>query len=275
MGVINVTPDSFYDGGFYLDPARAVERGLTLAAEGADILDIGGESTRPGSDPVPVEIEKKRVLPVIAALREQTSALISIDTTKAEVAEAAIAAGAAIVNDISAGRFDSRMLPLVAGSGAGLVLMHMLGTPKTMQVNPHYEDVVVEVKAFLGQRIEQALSFGIRQENLIIDPGIGFGKTLEHNLCLLHHLDSFRELGRPVLVGISRKSFLGKILNLEAPDRLEGTIAAAVLAVQRGASVLRVHDVQAVKRAVTVAEAILSQESEFCPPKGTQEPYVH
>lgn len=275
MGVVNVTPDSFYDGGFYFDPARAVERGLTLVAEGADILDIGGESTRPGSEPIPVEEEKRRVVPVIAALREKTDVPISIDTTKAEVAEAAIAAGACIVNDISAGRFDPRMLPLVAGSGAGLVLMHMKGTPKTMQINPSYVDVLAEVKAFLSERMETVLSFGIRRENLIIDPGIGFGKNLEHNLLLLNRLDAFQELGRPILVGVSRKSFIGHILNLEAQDRLEGTIAAAVIAIQRGASVLRVHDAQAIKRAITVAEAILRPNKRLEPLKGTQNPYVH
>ncbi|MGQ9672805.1 MAG: dihydropteroate synthase [Candidatus Aminicenantales bacterium] len=275
MGVVNVTPDSFYDGGFYFDPARAVERGLTLVAEGADILDIGGESTRPGSEPIPVEEEKRRVVPVIAALREKTDVPISIDTTKAEVAEAAIAAGACIVNDISAGRFDPRMLPLVAGSGVGLVLMHMKGTPKTMQINPSYVDVLAEVKTFLSERMETVLSFGIRRENLIIDPGIGFGKNLEHNLLLLNRLDTFQELGRPILVGVSRKSFIGHILNLEAQHRLEGTIAAAVIAIQRGASVLRVHDAQAIKRAITVAEAILGPNKRLEPLKGTENPYVH
>ncbi len=275
MGVVNVTPDSFYDGGFYLDPVRAIERALSLVADGADIVDVGGESTRPGSDPVPAEEEKRRVVPVIAALRERTDALISVDTTKAEVAEAALAAGASIVNDISAGRFDPRMLPLVAGSGAGLILMHMQGTPKTMQINPHYEDVVAEVKDFLAERMEAALASGIRRECLVIDPGIGFGKTVDHNLLLLQNLSSFRELGRPVLVGVSRKSFIGRILNLEPSERLEGTIAAAVLALERGASLLRVHDLPAIKRAVTVAEAILGRTRSSGSPKGTQTPYVH
>lgn len=275
MGVVNVTPDSFYDGGFYFDPARAIERGLVLAAEGADIIDVGGESTKPGSDPIPADEEKKRVLPVISALKEKTEALISIDTTKAEVAEAAIAAGASIVNDISAGRFDHRMFPLVSGSGAGLILMHMKGTPKTMQINPYYEDVLAEVKVFLQERMEAAETFGIEREKLIVDPGIGFGKRVEDNLALINNLNALAELGRPVLAGISRKSFIGKILNLNPPDRLEGTIAAAVMAILRGASLLRVHDIQAVKRAVAVAEAILGQKKEFLPLKGTEKPYVH
>lgn len=275
MGVVNVTPDSFYDGGFYFDPARAIERGLVLAAEGADIIDIGGESTRPGSDPVPADEERKRVLPVISALKEKTAALISIDTTKAEVAEAAIDAGASIVNDISAGRLDPRMFPFVSGSGAGLILMHMKGTPKTMQINPYYEDVLAEVKAFLQQRMEAAEVFGIQRDRLIVDPGIGFGKRLEDNLALLNNLDALAELGRPILAGISRKSFIGKILNLDPSDRLEGTIAAAVMAILRGASLLRVHDIQAVKRAVAVAEAILGQKKQFLSLKGTQKPYVH
>jgi dihydropteroate synthase len=275
MGVVNVTPDSFYDGGFYFDPARAIERGLVLAAEGADIIDIGGESTRPGSDAVPADEERKRVLPVISALKEKTAALISIDTTKAEVAEAAIAAGACIVNDISAGRFDAQMFSLISRSGAGLILMHMKGTPKTMQINPYYEDVLAEVKAFLQERMEAAEAFGIQRDRLIIDPGIGFGKRLEDNLALLNKLNALAELGRPVLAGISRKSFIGKILNLGPSDRLEGTIAAAVMAILRGASLLRVHDIQAVKRAVAVAEAILEQKKEFLSLKGTQKHYAH
>jgi dihydropteroate synthase len=275
MGVLNITPDSFYDGGVYFDPARAVERGLELAADGADIIDVGGESTRPGAESVPAREEQRRILPVIAALREKTTALISVDTTKAEVAEAALASGADIINDISAGRFDVRMLPAAARSGAGLVLMHMKGTPKTMQLEPHYEDVVAEVKAFLRERIETAESYGIERERMIIDPGIGFGKTFEDNLTLLNNLACLAELGRPVLVGISRKSFIGSILNLEAPERLEGTIAAAVVSVISGASLLRVHDLRAVKRAVTVAETILSRGSRNLPWEGQLKPHVH
>jgi len=275
MAVVNVTPDSFYDGGVYFEPARAVERGLELAADGADIIDIGGESTRPGSNPVPAEEEKRRVLPLITALRKKTKVLISIDTTKAEVAEAAVAAGAEIINDISAGRGDARMLPLAARTGAGLILMHMKGTPQTMQVSPHYEDVLAEVKSFLEERVEAAISSGVRKERIIIDPGIGFGKNLGHNLTLINNIATLAELGRPVLVGISRKSFIGKILNLEAQDRLEGTIAAAVVSIVRGASLLRVHDLQAVKRAVTVAETILAQEATRPSVGGRRKTYVH
>jgi dihydropteroate synthase len=275
IGVVNVTPDSFYDGGVYFDPARAIERGLELATGGADIIDIGGESTKPGSNPVAAEEEQRRVLPVIAALRKKTRTLISVDTTKAEVAEAALASGADIINDISAGRFDSRMLPVAARTGAGLILMHMKGTPLTMQLSPHYEDVLAEVKSFLEERIEAAELCNIKRERIIIDPGIGFGKNLEHNLILLNNLASLAELGRPVLVGISRKSFIGNILNLEAQERLEGTIAAAVLSILRGASLLRVHDLEAVKRAVTVAETILSQGARKIPREGRRKTYVH
>jgi dihydropteroate synthase len=259
MGVVNVTPDSFFDGGLYFEPARAIERALQLAAEGADIVDIGGESSRPGAHPVSAREEKKRILPVIEVLREKKDVLISVDTTKAEVAEAAVAAGADIINDISAGRFDPQILRLAAESGSALILMHMKGTPKTMQAAPRYDDVVGEVRSFLEERIAAAEAVGISRESLIIDPGIGFGKNLEHNLALLNNLGLLTELGRPVLVGISRKSFIGKILNLEPQDRLEGTVAAAVVSLMHGASILRIHDLKAVKRAVTVTESILSQ----------------
>ncbi|MGB7297677.1 MAG: dihydropteroate synthase [Candidatus Aminicenantales bacterium] len=275
IGVVNVTPDSFFNGGLYFEPARAIERALALAAEGADIVDIGGESSRPGSSPIPAKEEKKRILPVIEVLKQKKDVLISVDTSKAEVAEAALAAGADIINDISAGRFDPRMLPLVGRSGAGLILMHMKGTPRTMQLAPHYDDVVGEVKAFLGDRLEAAISAGVSTENIILDPGIGFGKTLEHNLTLLNSLGSLAGLGRPLLIGVSRKSFIGKILEVETQDRLEGTIAASIVGILRGASLLRVHDIQPVKRAVAVVEAILSQGALGPPPEGKGKPYVH
>ena len=275
VGVVNVTPDSFFDGGLYFEPARAIERALALAAEGADIIDIGGESSRPGSNPIPAKEEKKRILPVVEVLKQKKDLLISVDTTKAEVAEAALAAGADIINDISAGRFDPRMLPVVARSGAGLILMHMKGTPRTMQVAPHYDDVLGEVRTFLKERLEAAEACGVQRESVLLDPGIGFGKKLEHNLALLNNLGALADLERPLLVGISRKSFIGKILKLEAPDRLEGTIAAAVVSILHGASLLRVHDLQAVKRAVTVAEAILSQGAAGAPLEGQGKPYVH
>jgi dihydropteroate synthase len=275
VGVVNVTPDSFFDGGLYFEPARAIDRALALAAEGADIIDIGGESSRPGSNPIPAKEEKKRILPVVEVLKQKNSVLISVDTTKAEVAEAALAAGADIINDISAGRFDPRMLPIAARSGAAVILMHMKGTPRTMQIAPHYDDVLGEVKAFLSERLEAAESCGLPRESILLDPGIGFGKLIDHNLILLNNLGALAELGRPLVVGISRKSFLGKILKVEAQDRLEGTIAAAVVSILRGASLLRVHDIQAVKQAVAVAEAIMSQGAAAVPEKGQGKSYVH
>jgi dihydropteroate synthase len=256
MGIVNVTPDSFYDGGRHADPAPAVEHGLALAAEGADILDVGGESSRPGSDPVPLDEELRRVLPVVSGMRRRTSALISIDTTKPEVAEAALDAGADIVNDISAG-LDPRMAGLAARHGAGFVLMHMKGTPKTMQAAPYYKDAIGEIRAFFASRLETARSCGLDAESVVLDPGLGFGKRLEDNLALIDGLGAFAPLGRPILVGASRKAFIGRILDApSADDRLEGSIAAAVMAVARGAHILRVHDVRAVARAARVAEAI-------------------
>jgi len=257
MGVVNVTPDSFSDGGAYFDAGKAVDRGLALAAEGADIIDVGGESTRPGARPVPEAEEAGRVVPVIAALRAKTPALISVDTTKAAVARAALDAGADIVNDTSAFRFDPAMPGVVARAGAGVVLMHMQGTPLTMQEDPRYDDLVGEISGFLAERIRVAAAAGIPGERVIIDPGIGFGKTLDHNLEILRRQESFLTLGRPLLLGFSRKAFLGKILGLPPADRLEGTIAAAVLSVERGAHILRIHDVGPVARAVRTAEAIL------------------
>lgn len=253
MGILNVTPDSFSDGGRFLSPDAAVERALVMEGEGADIIDIGGESSRPGAEPVSVEEELGRVLPVLERLRGRLRIPISIDTTKAEVAEAALRAGARIVNDISALRFDPAMAPLVAESGAGLVLMHMLGTPKTMQQSPHYDDVVREVRGFLAERAQYAQSQGIPREAIAVDPGIGFGKTVEHNLELLRRLPELVELGFPVLVGPSRKSFIGAVLGLPVGERLEGTLAACAVAVVRGADILRVHDVRQVRRAADLA----------------------
>ena len=257
MGVLNVTPDSFSDGGLYADPGRAVDRGLALVAEGADIVDVGGESTRPGSLPVPEAEELRRVVLVVEALRKRTAALISVDTTKAAVARAALDAGADIVNDTSALRFDPAMAGVVARSGAAVVLMHMKGTPLTMQDAPAYDDVAAEIAAFLDDRIRVAEAAGIPRGRIVVDPGIGFGKSFEHNLELLRRQSVFHALGRPLLVGFSRKAFLGRILDRPPDDRLEGTIAAAVLSVERGAHILRVHDVGPVARAVRTAEAIL------------------
>jgi dihydropteroate synthase len=257
MGVVNVTPDSFSDGGRYLDTGKAVDRGLELVADGADIVDVGGESTRPGSRPVPESEEIGRVLPVVAGLRRQTRALISVDTTKAAVARAALDAGADVVNDTSAFRFDPAMPGVVARAGAAVVLMHMQGTPLTMQTAPRYDDLVGEIAAFLAERLRIAAAAGIPGERMIVDPGIGFGKTVAHNLELLRRQADFLALGRPLLLGFSRKAFLGAVLGLPSDERLEGTIAAAVLSVERGAHILRVHDVGPVARAVRAAEAVL------------------
>jgi len=258
MGIVNVTPDSFSDGGAYFDTGKAVERGLELVFEGADIVDIGGESTRPGSRPVPEAEEIGRVIPVIRALRKKTTVLISIDTTKAAVARAALDVGADMVNDTSAFRFDPAMPGVVARSGAAAVLMHMRGTPATMQDSPRYDDLIGEIGAFLGERIGVAEAAGIPRERVIVDPGIGFGKTFEHNVEILRRQEEFHGLGRPLLLGFSRKAFLGHILDRPPGERLEGTIAAAVLSVERGAHILRVHDVGPVARAVRSAEAILA-----------------
>jgi dihydropteroate synthase len=257
MGVINVTPDSFSDGGEYLDPGTAVARGVALVADGADVLDVGGESTRPGSDPVTAEVEMARVLAVIRGLREATDVPISIDTTKAVVAEAAIAAGASFVNDVSAMRVDPRMAEVVAAAGVPVCLMHMRGTPKTMQDDPRYDDVVAEVHEFLRERIEAAVFAGIPEERICIDPGIGFGKTVDHNLALLRAVPALRPLGAAVMVGASRKGFIGTLTGVaDSAARLEGSLAVAVLAAAHGADLVRVHDVEATVRALKVADAI-------------------
>ncbi|MGI8749056.1 MAG: dihydropteroate synthase [Thermoleophilaceae bacterium] len=254
MGVVNVTPDSFSDGGRFLDASAAVAHGQRLAGEGAAILDVGGESTRPGAQPVTLEEELRRVVPVVEGLFG-SGARVSVDTTKAVVAGAALAAGAYLVNDVSALRFDPELAGLVADRGAGCCLMHMLGEPRTMQENPRYEDVVSEVKAFLEDRLAFAVSAGIGEDRVWLDPGIGFGKTVEHNLELLGRLDEIVALGRPVVVGTSRKSFLG---NRTADARLPGTIATNVLALERGATVFRVHDVAPVADALAVAGATVA-----------------
>jgi dihydropteroate synthase len=256
MGVVNVTPDSFSDGGLYLDPEAAVAHGEQLIEDGAGILDVGGESTRPGAEPVPEEEELRRVVPVVRGL-VGSGARISIDTSKAAVATAALEAGAEIVNDVTALRGDAEMAALCADRGATVVLMHMLGEPRTMQDHPHYEDVVSEVKAFLAARLQAALDAGIAEERVWLDPGIGFGKAAAHNMELLRRLGELRELGRPLVVGTSRKSFIGKLDGSPADRRLGGTIASSVLAAAEGADVLRVHDVAEVRQALQVAAAIL------------------
>jgi dihydropteroate synthase len=257
MGIVNVTPDSFSDGGLALDPDDAVELGLRLAQEGADLLDVGGESTRPGAEPVSADEEAARVLPVIERLAGKVELPISVDTRKAPVARAALEAGATIVNDVSAGA-DPEMLPLVREHGAGIVLMHMRGDPRTMQQAPSYDDVVREVRDFLDDRIGAAVAAGVRRAAICVDPGIGFGKELEHNLLLLQAIGSFRDLRVPLLVGASRKRFVGALTGVEDPaDRVEGSIAAAVWCASQGVDVVRVHDVRATVRALRVADAIV------------------
>jgi dihydropteroate synthase len=255
MGIVNVTPDSFSDGGEFLDPDAAVEHGLALVQQGAAILDVGGASTRPGAEPVPVEEELARALPVVERLAE-AGQRVSIDTTKQEVAAAALQAGATLVNDVSAFRFAPGIAELVADAGADCCLVHMRGDPRTMQSQASYDDVVAEVKQFLEERLAAAVGAGIAEERVWLDPGIGFGKTAEHNLELLRRLDEIVAIGRPVVIGTSRKSFLGKLLGGREPDeRLPGTIATNVLALERGASVFRVHDVAPVADALAVAAA--------------------
>jgi dihydropteroate synthase len=261
MGVVNVTPDSFSDGGRYLDPNRAISRGLELAAEGAAILDIGGESTRPGALPVGTDEELRRVLPVVEGLVDAgTQAQISVDTSKATVASRALGAGATFINDVTALRGDPEMVSLVASSGADVCLMHMLGAPRTMQDDPRYEDVVSDVKRFLEERLQYAVRRGVDEDRILLDPGIGFGKTLEHNLELIARVDELVALGRPVVIGASRKSFIGRITGRTVPaDRVAGTVAANVVAYERGARVFRVHDVAASRDALAIAAATVSQ----------------
>jgi dihydropteroate synthase len=255
MGVINVTPDSFSDGGQYLDPDVAVRHGEELVRDGAEILDVGGESTRPGAVEVDEAEELRRVEPVVRALAGGTT--VSIDTSKLAVAEAALDAGASIVNDVTAFKHDPEMATLCAERGVGVVLMHMPGNPRTMQDDPRYDDVVDDVKAFLVERMEFAVGQGIDEGRIWLDPGIGFGKTLEHNLELLRRLRELRELGRPLVVGTSRKSFIGKVDGSDVEDRIGGSIASSVLAAVEGADVLRVHDVAEMAQALAVANAVL------------------
>jgi|SRR5215211_785667 len=258
MGIVNVTPDSFSDGGLFLEPDRAIGHARRLADDGADILDVGGESTRPGARAVSADEELHRVAPVLEGIADW-GVPISIDTSKVAVAEAALDAGAEIVNDVTALRVEPALAAACARRGCGVILMHMQGTPRTMQEDPTYGDVVEDVKAFLAQRIEFATAEGIAEEKIWIDPGIGFGKTVEHNLELLRRLGELRELGRPLVVGTSRKSFIGKLTGRELSERLGGTVASNVLALRAGADVFRVHDVAEVRQALLVAETILAR----------------
>ena len=261
MGVVNVTPDSFSDGGNFQSTDQAVEHALRLAAEGADILDIGGESTRPGAESVDDSVELSRVIPVIKKLTDQTKAALSIDTQKPAVAQAALGAGAVIINDIAANREDEVMWQLVAKTGVGYVAMHMLDTPQTMQKSPKYKNVVNDVEAFFYCRMERWTDWGMTLEQVVLDPGIGFGKTVEHNLALLAALERFTKMKRPLLVGASRKSFIGHLTNTEVNDRLPGSLACACRAAQAGASVVRVHDVKETVQALRTWESIKKHES--------------
>ncbi len=259
MGVVNVTPDSFSDGGRYLDHGAAISHGRELESEGAAILDIGGESTRPGAEPVSEAEELRRVIPVLEGLRAHAGALtLSVDTSKAAVAAAALAAGASLVNDVTALRGDPAMAAVVAQSGAQCCLMHMLGTPRTMQSDPRYDDVVDDVRAFLEERLGAAVDAGIPEERVLLDPGIGFGKTVAHNLELLRRLDELVAIGRPVVIGTSRKAFLGTLTGRAVDERVGATIATNVIALERGASIFRVHDVRPVLDALTVAAATVT-----------------
>ncbi|MGD2152599.1 MAG: dihydropteroate synthase [Gemmatimonadales bacterium] len=261
MGVLNITPDSFSDGGHFFGQDKALRRLEEMQTEGADIVDVGGESTRPGSDPVNGEEELRRVLPAIEAAAARLELPVSVDTTKSRVARAALDAGAEIINDISGLRFDPELAELAAASGAGLVLMHIRGEPRTMQRHVHYDDLVAEIVGELSESTERALGAGCRREQLVVDPGIGFGKTAEHNLAIINELDRVGELGYPVLIGPSRKSFIGKTLGLEVGERLEATIAACVVGLLRGARIFRVHDIREARRALDMAEAIVRGSS--------------
>jgi dihydropteroate synthase len=262
MGVLNVTPDSFSDGGMFVETEAAVSRGLEMVQQGADIIDVGGESTRPHAVPVSLEEELARVLPVIQRLVGVVSVPISVDTRKVEVARAAVAAGATIVNDVGANRQDDAMWRLVAQSGVGYVCMHMQGTPQTMQTNPVYDDVVAEVEAFLRERLLRMSGCGMQINQIIFDPGIGFGKKIEHNLALLGSLRRLTQLDRPLLLGVSRKSFLGKVSGPEPKQRLAPALACACLAVRDGTKLIRTHDVTETVQAIRMTEAIMSQRKE-------------
>jgi dihydropteroate synthase len=258
MGILNVTPDSFSDGGRYQNAGAALERALQMVQEGADIIDVGGQSSRPGSEPVTAEQEMARAVPVIGALAQEWGGPISIDTYRSSVARAALDAGATIVNDIAAMAGDAQMADLVARSGAGVVLMHMRGTPSDMQDDPSYEDVVGEIALYLQDAVGRAVDAGIPEERIAVDPGIGFGKTSVHNLAILRRLPELGVLGRPILVGTSRKAFIGKVLDLPVEERLEGALATAAYAVAQGARILRAHDVRPTARVARMVEACIN-----------------
>lgn len=259
MGIVNVTPDSFSGDGIIHDASRAISRGKAMFAAGADLVDVGGESTRPGAEPVPVEVEALRTTGVVEALSAHRSGRVSIDTYKPEVAKRALFAGATIVNDVT-GLRDPRMIEIVAEHDASVIIMHMRGEPRTMQARPRYKDVVADVVSFLKDRIDAAEAAGVSPGRIMVDPGIGFGKTLDHNLDIIARLREFKVLGKPIVIGVSRKAFIGKLTDLPPEERVEGSLAAAVLAVRNGADVVRVHDVAETVRALKVAVPILSMQ---------------
>ena len=256
MGILNVTPDSFSDGGCYLGVAAAIDHAKEMAKDGADVIDVGGESSRPGASPASAEEELARVLPVVEGLVDEVSVLVSIDTCKSEVARRALETGAHIVNDITALQGDAEMAKVVAEMGAGVILMHMRGTPRTMQQSPVYDDVVSDISSWLQRRIEYAETEGIPPDRIVVDPGIGFGKTVDHNLEILRRLDEFRHLNKPILIGTSRKSFIGKILDLPVNSRIEGTAATITWAIAHGADMVRVHDVKTMRRVARMTDAL-------------------
>ncbi len=258
MGILNTTPDSFSDGGLFIDPGKAVDHALDMIAQGADIIDIGGESSRPGAEPVSAATEMKRVLPVIEALRAQSDICISIDTVKPNVARQAIAAGANIVNDITSCG-NPAMVQVVREEQVPVILMHMKGTPQTMQIKPEYDNVIETIKHYLSERITELETQGVPRDHIIIDPGLGFGKTVNDNFIILKQLAEFQSLNKPILIGPSRKSFIGLTLDLPPEERLEGTIAAAVVGVLNGARIVRAHDVKALKRAMRITEKLLPE----------------
>jgi dihydropteroate synthase len=256
MGILNVTPDSFSDGGLYLQPEQAIKHAEEMLSQGADIIDVGGASSRPGATPVSAAVESERVIPVVRELVRRFDAHLSVDTYRASVAKAAVDVGAVMINDISALRFDPAMAPLLAEGEAAVVLMHMQGTPQTMQRSPTYHHVIDDIYGFLAERVEYAMQSGIARQRIVCDPGFGFGKTLQHNVELLHGLQHFQALGQPIMVGTSRKSFLGRLLQRDVWDRLEGTIASVLYAMLRGAAIVRVHDVGPVVQAVRLVNAV-------------------
>ncbi len=256
MGILNITPDSFSDGGEFIDPKRAVEHALDMIQDGADVIDIGGESTRPGAEPVPLGLELERVIPVIEGIRKESDDLISIDTYKARVAEEALCAGASMVNDISGLTFDKKMAGLVAETEIPLIIMHIKGKPKDMQINSRYDDLLSEILEFFEKQTSRAIEAGIRSENIILDPGIGFGKQLDDNFEIIRELKQISAMNFPVLLGPSRKSFIGSVLNLPPEDRVEGTAAAVTAGILNGAKILRVHDVKVMKRVAEISDKI-------------------